>query len=111
MAIAVSHVLQPQDDPRGPRKFNHPPGGKTARGNASHVSQPATGPKSAKRNPLVHAQSANKKVIESGIVLSPEEEGGLPLPRQHAGRLRQPRDSDGSPQRDVYLHRGAPGGP
>ena len=32
MVIAVSHALQPQDNPRGPRKFNHPPGGKTSKG-------------------------------------------------------------------------------
>ena len=32
MAIAVSHALQPQDNPREPRKFNHPPGGKTSKG-------------------------------------------------------------------------------
>ena len=32
MAIAISYALQPQDNPRGPRKFNHPPRGKTSKG-------------------------------------------------------------------------------
>lgn len=32
MAIEVSHALKPQDNPRGSRKFNHPHGGKTSRG-------------------------------------------------------------------------------
>ena len=32
MATAISYALQPQDNPRGPRKFNHPPGGKTSKG-------------------------------------------------------------------------------
>ena len=32
MAIDVSHALKPQDNPRGPRKFNHLPGGKASKG-------------------------------------------------------------------------------
>ena len=54
---------------------------KPARGNASNVSQLATGPKSAKKNPLVHAQSANEQVIGSGTVPSPKGEGELLLLR------------------------------
>ena len=32
IAVAVSHALQPQDNPRGPRKSNSPSGGKTNKG-------------------------------------------------------------------------------
>ena len=46
-----------------------------------NVSQLATGPKSAKKSPLAHAQSANKLLIGSGNALHPEGEGGLPIPR------------------------------
>lgn len=31
MAIAISYAFQPQDSPRGPRKFNHPSGDKTSK--------------------------------------------------------------------------------
>ena len=51
MVIAVSHALQPQDNPREPKKLHHLLEVKPTRGNASNVSQPATGPKVPERAP------------------------------------------------------------
>lgn len=78
MTTAVSNALQPQDNPSGTRKLNHHLEVKPARGNASNISQPVTGPENVKKNPLVHVQSANKQVTGSGTALSPEGEGTAP---------------------------------
>ena len=78
MGIAISHALQPQDNLRRPKSLTTCLEVKPARGNASNVSQPATGPKSATKNTRVHAQSANKQVTGGGTVPSSKGEELLP---------------------------------
>ena len=51
------------------------------RGNATNVSQLATGPKIARKSSPGHAQPANKQVIGRGAAFSPEGKGGLLLSR------------------------------
>ena len=48
------------------------------RGNATNVSQLATGPKIARKSSPGHAQPANKQVIGRGAAFSPEGKGGAP---------------------------------
>ena len=109
MAMAVSYASQPQDNPKGPRRFNHPPGGETSRADASNISQPATGPKVPKRSPW----SAPSLHTVTGVGLSPAPKGkGAPTPETAV------LDDQGClgilvtlPQRAVYLHQEALGGP
>ena len=79
MHIAVSHAWQPRDNLRGPKSLTTCLEVKPARGNPSNVSQPATGPRSATKNPHVHAQSANKQATGGGTI--PSSKGEL-LPRR-----------------------------
>ena len=83
-----------------------------ARGNATNASQPATRPKITRKStpPPGYVLPANKQVIGRGSALSPEGEVGDSCSRDghHAG-WQVAGDSGGSPQWDVYLHRGTPG--
>ena len=67
-------------------------------GNASNVSQQATGPQSAKNHPLDHAQPANKQVTGNGTTPVLKGMGGSRSPDSRAGQLRWPRDSGSSLQ-------------
>ena len=80
MTMAVSYALQPQDNPKGPRKFNHPPGGESSRGERFKYKSASHWAKSAKKKPLVHAQSAYGHWRWD--YPQSQRGRGLPLPRQ-----------------------------
>lgn len=77
---AMLLAVRPQDDPRGPRKFNCPPGGKAGRGERFKYTSTGHRAKSAQKHPLVRAQS----VYGHWRWDYPQSQRGrgLPLPRQ-----------------------------
>ena len=106
VAITVSHVLQPQDNPRGPRKFNHPPGDKTSKVECFKYKSTSHWAPDWQKEPLVHAKSANKHVIRSGTVPIPKGEvrGWLLLLRWLCWMIKAAKGFWWLPQWDVYLH-------
>lgn len=89
--------LWPQANPRGPRKSSYLSGGKTNK--EQHYKCKLTGHWAwiARKSPPDHAQLSNKEFIGRETALSPVGEGGSCSWDGHAGWLRLPGNSGGSP--------------
>ena len=77
IAIAISHALQPQDNPRGPRKFNHPPGGKTSKGEYFKCKSTDHWAQKCQQEPPAPCPVCKQTGHGSGTVLTSKGEGGL----------------------------------
>ena len=90
IAVAVSHTLRPQDNPKGSGRFTHPSGGKTNKGKCfkcKSTHHQACGC----QEPLGHAQPAKKPGSGEGSDLGSKWERGFCSWDGHAGQLRCPQ--------------------
>ena len=80
IAVAVSHALQPQGNPKGARRFNHQSGGET-KGECFKCKSPGRWAHEYQEKLPGLAQSANRPVTGDGTALGPQGEWGLLLLR------------------------------
>ena len=82
IAVAVSHALRPQDNPRGPRRSNSPSGGKTNKGECYMCESTGHWARDCQKEaPRAMPSLQTNRSLEEGLPSVPKGNRGLLLPR------------------------------